>query len=83
MSKSQKKEMHPIDWSKTDLHRMMVRFSALTFAIFLLAVGCQHCNQWFQQDDDWWFEEVVEEVIESEVGLNIDLTPNTPEKNED
>ena len=79
MRKSQKEDMYPQDWTKTDFHKVLVRFFVMCIGICLLTVGCQKCNQWFGQDDDWWLEEAVEEVIESKTGLNLDLTPASHE----
>lgn len=52
---------------------------------FLLALlppilaGCSSINGYFSLPDDNAFEETTEAVIHYETGLDVDLTPETPE----
>lgn len=79
MCKLPKDKMPLIDWSKTDYHKHVVRFCIVMSTIFIMSVGCQQCNRFFDQDDDWWLEEAVEEVIEAKTGLQLDLSPESHE----
>lgn len=41
--------------------------------------GCHYLNQKVGLPDDNVIEELIEELIESKTGLDIDLTPGSPE----
>lgn len=49
--------------------------------IFLLTVlsSCGYVNDYLGLEDDNWGEEIVEEIIDSQIGVDIDLTPGSPE----
>lgn len=79
MNKSPKNMMPLIDWSKTDLHKYLVRWVLTCFIVFLLAVGCQRCNEWLKLPPDNIYEEIGEEVIEHYTGIDVDLTPESKE----
>jgi hypothetical protein len=49
-------------------------------SIILVLGGCAYCNKKAGLEDDWIGEELLEEVIKNKVGIDIDLTPETPEK---
>lgn len=49
-------------------------------SILVLAAGCCTMNKFLGLKDDNAVEEIVENVIQQETGLDIDLTPNTPEQ---
>lgn len=51
----------------------------LILCIFALT-SCSAANKQLGLKDDNIAEEVLEEVIESKTGLDLDLTPGTPEK---
>lgn len=46
----------------------------------ILLTSCSYVNEYFGMEDDNLAEEVVEEVIKVKAGINIDLTPDSPEK---
>ena len=45
----------------------------------LLLCGCGPINRYLGIEDDSIVEEMVEEAIQIKTGMNIDLTPNSPE----
>lgn len=59
---------------------MMIIFPIFTilFAITLMA-GCSFLSEKLGLKDDNEIEEIVEEVIRQETGLDLDLTPNSEE----
>lgn len=52
---------------------MKLGFVMLTFALIL--GGCAYFNQKFNLPNDNVAEQAVEELIEHEVGIEVDLTP--------
>jgi len=46
---------------------------------FFLGAGCTVMKKWFTEPDQPP-EEIVEQIIENYTGLDIDLTPNSPEE---
>ena len=60
----------------------------LSFYLVMMAVGismymlfgCTSINKKFGLSDENMLEELVEDVIEQKTGLDIDLTPGSPEK---
>ena len=44
-----------------------------------LLCGCSSINKKFGLDDDNMIEELFEDLIEQKTGLDIDLTPGSPE----
>jgi len=56
-----------------------LRNIAIFFILGALVFGCSYVNKFIGIDDDNIIEEVAEKAIESETGLDIDLTPSTPE----
>ena len=57
------------------LYKILIIVSALGTGVILK-------NYYPNYQDDNPVEELVEEVIESQTGINIDITPLSPEKNE-
>lgn len=55
------------------------------YAVFVIAIlalffgGCQYLNHKVGLQDDHPLEEMIEKKIEDEIGLDIDLTPNSQE----
>lgn len=50
------------------------------FSILLLVLcGCSPINKWLGLPDDNIAEEMIEDIIKGRTGLDIDLTPETPE----
>lgn len=47
-------------------------------AMFIFLVGCDWWNSWYPPDN--FIEEIGEQIIEQETTLDLDLSPNTPEK---
>lgn len=52
----------------------------LFLLIGITICGCSYFNHMLGMEDDNIVEEVAEEVIELKAGINIDLTPDSPEK---
>lgn len=54
-----------------------------TFAVLIVVLGylggCASLNHKLKLNDDNIIEEIVEQIIESKLGVDIDLTPNSPE----
>lgn len=67
---------HKAKPSETNIALLLISLAA----ILLVAVGCSKINQWFGLKDDNPIEEITEKVIESKTGLDIDLTPASPER---
>jgi hypothetical protein len=61
------------DWERVILRTL--------FALSLLAlmVACTKCQQKLGLQDDWAGEEIAESIIKQQTGLDIDLTPGSPE----
>ena len=51
----------------------------LIFLACLFLASCSKVNQKFGLSDDNIFEEMTEKAIEKKIGLDIDLTPSSPE----
>ena len=52
----------------------------LIFGMIPLLLSCSKINSMLGLQDDNIMEEVVEDVIKQETGLDMDLTPSSPEK---
>lgn len=46
----------------------------------ILMAGCNYLNRKFHLDDDNLIEEAIEGQIKENTGIDVDLTPSTPEK---
>ena len=57
---------------------MMVLIASLATMIAVLC-SCTYINTKMGMPDDWWGEEITEAVIKQETGLDLDLTPASPE----
>lgn len=53
---------------------------AIGLILLLCNCGCSVLNKKAGLPDDNIVEEIAESIIQNETGLNIDLTPSTPEK---
>jgi len=53
-------------------------FAVILFMSCVLG-GCSYINKQMGLDDDNLIEEIVEAAIKSKSGIDIDLTPGTPE----
>lgn len=47
-------------------------------AVFFILMGCDWWNSWYPADNP--IEEIGEQIIQNETGLDLDLSPNTPER---
>lgn len=58
-------------------------YSLVTLFFFIVAIavlcGCSSLNRYFGLEDDNPIEEAIEELIRYETGIDIDLTPGSPE----
>jgi len=61
-----------------DFKPIMFTFSVLIVVLGYLG-GCASLNHKLKLNDDNIIEEIVEQIIESKLGVDIDLTPNSPE----
>lgn len=52
----------------------------LGFLLFFSLLSCSGANEKIGQKDDWIGEELAEEAIKYETGLDVDLTPQSSEK---
>ncbi len=50
-----------------------------TVAFLCLMDGCSYLNKKARLDDDNFIEEAIEHLIEEKTGLDIDLSPKSPE----
>lgn len=57
-----------------------VKFILFSGVIVLTLGACSYMNKQLQKEDDWWAEEFAEDVIEDNLNICIDLTPDSPEK---
>ena len=51
---------------------------SLMFLVLIVA-SCSYVNEYLGLPDDNFAEEIAEEVIEAKTGMDIDLTPGSPE----
>lgn len=57
-----------------------VKYSVIAaFAIMFGSAGCQYLVDRYNLPEDSVVEEIIEDVIEKEVGVKIDFTPNSIE----
>lgn len=52
---------------------------AATFCVLCGMTSCQYLNKEFGLQDDNFIEEEFEDLIQDEIGIQIDLTPDSPE----
>jgi len=58
---------------------MIMKFTIAVIALALTCLSCSAINQYLHMKDDNMAEEFIEDVIESQTGLDIDLTPGSKE----
>lgn len=66
-----------------DIERAMRFIKILSSSIVVLALSlgaCEYCNEFLGLKDDNIIEILVEDMIESQLGLEIDLTPESPDE---
>lgn len=51
----------------------------LAILMGLFCFGCSKCNEWLGLKDDNDGEEIIEQIIKNQTGMDLDLTPQTPE----
>ena len=44
----------------------------------MVSGSCSYLNKKLGQEDDWWGEELLEEVIDQNLQIRVDLTPSIP-----
>ena len=62
----------------SDGERILLRL-LLAGALFSLMVACTKCNEELGLEQDWIGEELAEGIIKNQTGIDIDLTPESPE----
>jgi hypothetical protein len=65
--------------SKYDCMFFMVRIVIGFFSVACVCGGCSWLNKQFNLKDDHPLENLLEKVIESETGIEVDLTPEEGE----
>ena len=74
MQKKEQEQIKKIDWIK------MAKRTLFTIVLLSCFVsGCSWVNNKIGKNDDWYGEELVEDMIEHETGIKIDLSPGSPE----
>lgn len=57
-----------------------MKFSRLAILATLpLLCSCEPINRYFKVEDDNLIETISEDIIKSEVGISLDLTPSNPD----
>ena len=56
-----------------------MRIAVLMAVVACFVGGCSYVNDQLGMKSDWFGEEILEDVIESQVGLDLDLTPGSKE----
>lgn len=64
-----------VQWMQNNESKVMI-----AVLVLILVAGCTALNRKANLKDDNFFEETIEELIEAKTGLDIDLTPSSPEK---
>ena len=59
--------------------RTILVILALLFMGMLIALSCTSCDVYKNYKADNLGEEIIEEILELQTGVNIDLSPGTPE----
>ncbi len=62
-----------------NLKEWLMRVTLVIGLCLLLCGGCSYINKKMNMSDDNIIEESFESIIERQLGLDIDLTPSTPE----
>lgn len=65
---------------KKEWEKLPMRVKIGLIILALCMVGCVEWSWVKNYQDDNFLEEVAEELIENELGLDVDLTPFSPEK---
>ncbi len=58
---------------------LMIKIIALLALLASVVGGCAQINRWAGIDDDNQIEERLEDLIEEHSGLEVDLSPESPE----
>ena len=64
---------------ETILNEFFKKKGALLLVLFGCLCSCSYLNQQLGLKDDNLGEEIIEEVIELKTGIDLDLTPGSPE----
>jgi len=62
-----------------DLGDLIVRIMAILVLVGSMMAGCSYINRTFGLKNDNLIESSIEDMIESQVGIEIDLTPEDPD----
>lgn len=55
-------------------------YGLILFGVFGLLLGCSYLNERLHLEDDHFLEESAEALVEEHLGLDIDLSPESPEE---
>jgi len=58
----------------------IMRIISIILLFLMLTNGCSHLNQRFGLIDDNFSEELIEWQIQNYTGIDVDLTPDSPEE---
>ena len=58
----------------------MMKAVFFMFCLLVILGGCHYVNQKAGLADDNFFEETLENQLKQRTGLDLDFTPNTPER---
>lgn len=61
-----------------DLEKVILR-TLVAMALLVLMIASTKCQQQLGLEDDWAGEEIAEAIIKNQIGLDIDITPGSPE----
>ena len=57
-----------------------LKILALLVALSVVCVSCGTIENWFGLEEDNFIEELAEDIVRMETGLDLDFTPCSPEK---
>lgn len=82
MAKRTVKKKPSLEQDAPEMPNFLKWIMRIAFALILgtaILNGCSYLNQKAGVKDDHVLEEIIEAQIEKELGIDIDLTPSTPE----
>ena len=65
--------------TKTKLKGIVMKILMVIVASGCIFWGCQYFNQYFGLEDDNILEEAIENRVRDTTGIDVDLTPDSPE----
>lgn len=63
----------------SELKRWIMRLFIFIITLSLVTSACSEINKYFSKEDDHFLEESAEAIIDRHLGVDIDLTPISPE----